>query len=116
MFENILTELLLLLVLGILVVINTVLGTLIANKKSEFNWRKFGQGILKAFVIALCIGLFCLCVELVPVILTRVDINIPGDLITVFEVLMVSLTAYKKYAADCFEKMKIILNVNEEVK
>lgn len=113
MINNLITVSYMLGILGIMIVINTVLGSVIANKKQEFDIKKFLKGIIKAIVIALCILLFCITLELVPVVLSRVGIEIPTDLITVLEIVLTTLTAYKKYALDCFEKFKNILDVKE---
>ena len=113
MINNLVTVLFMLGILAIIIVINTTLGTILANKKKEFDFKKFLTGIVKAITIAICILLFCLTLELVPIILERVGISIPSDLITVLEIVLTTLTAYKKYATDCFEKFKTILNVKE---
>lgn len=113
MINNIITVAYMLSILGIMIVINTVLGAIIANKTKKFNKKKLLEGISKAFIIVLCIVLFCLTLELVPIVLKRVNINIPTDLITVLEIVLTTLTAYKKYALDCFEKFKVILKVEE---
>lgn len=113
MINNLITVLFMLGILAIMIVINTVLGSVIANKKQEFKKEKLIKGIAKAITIAICILLFCLTLELVPVILNRVGIEIPSDLITVLEIVLTTLTAYKKYAIDCFNKFKTILNIKE---
>ena len=102
---------LLLAILGILILINTTLGSLMAKRKKEFNWNKFSEGIVKALIITLCMTLFCICISLIPMILKRVGISIPNDLITILELLMMILTAYKKYSLDCFDKLKKLLGV-----
>lgn len=113
MLDNLITEFLLLIMLGIMIIVNTTLGTFIGTKQSKFDKEKFTKGILKAIVISFCILLFLLTLELVPIILGRVGIEIPTDLITALEVVITTLTAYKKYALDCFNKMKKILGTEE---
>jgi len=113
MIDNLLTVSYMLGILGIMIIINTTLGSVIANKTQKFNKKKFWTGIVKAFVIVLCILLFCLTLELVPMILGRIGIEVPTDLITVLEIVLTTLTAYKKYALDCFEKFKTILKIEE---
>lgn len=115
MIDNIITVAYMLGILGIMIVVNTMLGITIANKTQKFNKKKLLKGISKAVIIVICTLLFCLTLELVPVVLRRVDINIPTDLITVLEIVLTTLTAYKKYALDCFDKFKKILKVEEEV-
>lgn len=113
MLNNLITTIYMLGLLAIVIIINTVLGVVIANKKIEFSWQKLFKGILKSLVITLCILLFCVSIELMPIVLLRVNIQIPDDLVTVLQIMLVTLTAYKKYATDCFEKFKTILNVKE---
>lgn len=113
MINNLITVACMLGILGLMIVINTVLGSILANKRNEFDIKKFFKGIVKAITIALCILLFCVTLELVPVVLSRVNIEIPSDLITVLEIVLTTLTAYKKYAVDCFDKFKKILDVKE---
>ena len=114
MIENLMTIFYMLILLGIVVVINIILGTLIANKKKQFNLKKLLYGVLKAIIITLCILLFCLSLELLPSVLGRVGIKIPSELVSVVEIILTTLTAYKKYATDCYDKFKILLNVEGE--
>ena len=113
MLNNLTTVFYMLLMLAIVVLCNIGLGTVLENKKHEFNLKKFLSGISKAILIAFCMLLFCVTLELVPEILSRIDINISNDLITLIEVVLITLTAYKKYALDCIEKFKKILGVDE---
>lgn len=114
MINDLITTTYMLGLLAIVIMINTILGIIIANKKLEFNWKKLGEGILKAFVIMICVLLFCVCIELVPIVLNRVNITIPEDLITVLQIILVTLTAFTKYAKDCFEKFQIIIGKGDE--
>lgn len=114
MKDNIITISMLLGILGILQLSNIVLGTVIGTQKTKFNWKKLGKGILKAFLFLISFLAFCCCVEVMPTILLRIDIEIPSNLITLIEIVGVTLTAYKKYALDCYEKIKIILDVESE--
>lgn len=113
MLNNLITTAYMLGLLAIVIIINTVLGVVIANKKVQFSWTKLINGLAKSLVIVLCILLFCISLELVPIVLLRVDIQVPDDLVTVLEIILVTLTAYKKYATDCFEKFKTILKIKE---
>lgn len=113
MIDNLITVACMLGVLFIMISINTVLGVVLANKKQKFDSKVLVRGVLKAIVITICILLFCFTLELIPIILGRVDIEVPTNLITILEIVLTTLTAYKKYALDCFEKFKIILKVEE---
>ena len=113
MIYDLLTTAYMLGLLAIVIVINTILGVIIANTKLEFSWKKFWKGIGKALVILLCVLAFCVCIELVPIVLARVNIEVPEDLITVLQIILVTLTAFTKYAKDCFEKFQIIIGKGE---
>lgn len=114
MINNLVTISMLLGVLGVLYITNTILGAVIGSQKTKFEWKKIGRGMLKAFLIGIGFITYCFCLEVLPLILNRVDITIPGDLITFLEIIGITLTAYRKYSQDCYEKLKIILDVNKE--
>lgn len=113
MINDLMTVLYMLILLAIVFITNTTLGVIIANKKAEFNLKKFLGGIGKGIVIAICMLLFCVTLEIIPSVLGQVGITIQDELITVVEVTLMTFTAYKKYALDCIEKFKTILGVKE---
>ncbi len=113
MINDLITTTYMLGLLAIVIIINTVLGVIIANTKLEFNWKKFWKGIGKALIILICVLAFCVCIDLIPVVLARVNIAIPEDLVTVLQIILVTLTAFTKYAKDCFEKFQIIIGKGE---
>lgn len=114
MMNDLITTTYMLGLLAIVILINTILGVVLANTKLEFSWAKFWKGIGKAILILICVLSFCTCLELVPIVLARVGIEIPSDLVTVLEIILVTLTAFTKYASDCFEKFKKIINKEGE--
>lgn len=109
--ENILTIIYMMSILGISIVTDILLGTVIGAKKAKFKPKKFFSGIGKGVLITLCMVLICATLELVPIVLARVNIEVPSDLITVVELVTIGLTAYKKYITDCIEKIKNILGI-----
>ena len=113
MINDLLTTTYMLGLLAIVIMINTILGVIIANTKLEFNWKKFWKGIGKALIILICVLSFCVCIDLIPIVLARVNIAIPEDLVTVLQIILVTLTAFTKYAKDCFEKFQIIIGKGE---
>ena len=113
MIDNLLTITYLMGMLAIAIIVNTVLGSLIANRKNKFSWKKLFRGLLKSIIIALCMLAFCLTLELVPAILSRIGINVPEDIITVIEMAIMLFSAYKKYITDCIDKFKAILGIKE---
>ena len=108
MLDNFITSTLFLLVLGLLFIINTVLGVLIGTKEEGFNLKKFLYGILKGIIAALCIVGFCFVIEITPIIIKRIEIELPSDIVTFVELIGITMTAYKKYTKECFEKIKKI--------
>lgn len=106
MFNDLITMAMLLAVLGVLYAINTVLGILLKTQGATFDIKVFGKGLLKALIIALVVIGFCFCIEISPMILERVGITITDSNITLAEVFTVGITAYRKYATDCFVKIK----------
>lgn len=114
MSDNIFTIMMLLGILGILQVCNILFGTIIGSKKKKFNSKKLLEGITKAILFCIAFIGYCFCLEIIPTILLRVDIELPSNLITLGEIVGVTATAYKKYALDCYEKIKIFLNVESE--
>lgn len=106
MFNDIITIIMLLSVLGVLYCINTTLGILLKTKGQKFNFIAFKNGFIKALIIAICVVGFCFCIESIPIILSRVGITIGETVITVLEIFGIMITAYKKYVSDCYEKVK----------
>ena len=113
MINNIMTVMDMLGILAIAIISNTVLGVVVANKKTKFNKKTLLKGLGKALLIALCMLSICVTLELVPTILARIGIDVSSELITVVEVALITFTAYKKYALDCIDKFKTILNIKE---
>lgn len=114
MLNNLITIAMLLSVLGALYITNTILGAVIGSQKTKFEWKKIGKGMLKAFLFCLSFFTYCFCLEILPFILMRINITISSDIITFFEIVGITLTAYKKYAVDCYEKLKIILGIDTD--
>lgn len=112
MQNNLLTILMLLAVLGALYLTNTVLGAVLGSQTTKFEWKKVGKGTLKAFLFCLSFITYCFCLEVLPIILARIEITVPNDIITFLEIVGITLTAYRKYALDCYSKIKNILGIN----
>jgi len=113
MINDILTLIYMMSILGISILVNTVLGTVIAKRNLKFDKKKLKSGLIKAIVVCVSVVAFCLTLELLPYILSRVEIELPEEVITTIELLTIFLTAYVKYAKDIFEKIKLLLNQKE---
>ena len=105
--ENLETVVLMLIVVGSLSAINIVLGTIIGTFQNKFDIRKFFFGVLKAFVIGLCIFAFCYTLNLFALTLQLTkDITISGEAISTIEVFVVLITFAMDYARDVLDKIK----------
>ena len=105
--ENLETIVLMLIVVGSLNAINIVLGTIIGTFTDKFDAKKFFFGILKAFVIGLCIFAFCYTLNLfaLPLQLTK-DITISTDFISTVEVFTILIVWAIDIAKDVIAKIK----------
>lgn len=105
--ENLETVVLMLIVVGSLSVINIVLGTIIGTFTTEFDVKKFFFGILKAFIIGLCIFVFCYTLNLFALTLQLTkDVTISGDFITSLEVFTILVAFATDYCKDILDKIK----------
>lgn len=125
--ENLETVVLMLIVVGSLSGINIVLGTIIGSFTEGFDLKKFLFGILKAFIIGLCIFVFCYTLNLFALTLQLTkDVTISSDFITTVEVFVVLFAWATDLAQDILSKLKnmktlkyvkyedIQINVNNE--
>ena len=105
--ENLETIVLMLIVVGSLNAINIVLGTIIGTFTDKFDAKKFFFGILKAFVIGLCIFAFCYTLNLFALTLQLTkDITISTDFISTVEVFTILIVWAIDIAKDVIAKIK----------
>lgn len=105
--ENLETVVLMLIVVGSLSAINIVLGTIIGTFTTEFDAKKFFFGILKAFIVGLCIFVFCYTLNLFALTLQLTkDVTISGDFITTLEVFTILVAFATDYCKDILDKIK----------
>ena len=100
--------------LGILILINTLLGSITAWQWGEWVTKKFWQGLLKNILIAACLFMFFLTIEIIPTVLARTGIIIPSDLVTVLEVFAMLVVSIKKYVLDIYATFKKLLGSSDE--
>ena len=100
--------------LGILILINTLLGSITAWQWGEWVTKKFWQGLLKNILIAACLFMFFLTIEIIPTVLTRTGIIIPSDIVTVLEVFAMLVVSIKKYVLDIYATFKKLLGSSDE--
>lgn len=105
---------LLMAILGTLIVINTLLGSINAWQWGEWKTKKFWQGILKNLLITLCLALFFITLEIIPLALERTGIIIPSELVTILEVLAMVVVCIVKYVKDIYSAFMVLLGVTKE--
>ena len=105
--ENLETVVLMLIVVGSLSGINIILGTIIGSFTEGFDLKKFFFGILKAFIIGLCIFVFCYTLNLFALTLQLTkDVTISSDFITTVEVFVVLFAWATDLCRDILDKLK----------
>ena len=100
--------------LGILILINTLVGSITAWQWGEWVTKKFWQGLLKNILIAACLFMFFLTIEIIPTVLARTGIIIPSDIVTVLEVFAMLVVSIKKYVLDIYATFKKLLGSSDE--
>ena len=100
--------------LGILILINTLLGSITAWQWGEWVTKKFWQGLLKNILIAACLFMFFLTIEIIPTVLARTGIVIPSEIVTVLEVFAMLVVSIKKYVLDIYATFKKLLGSSDE--
>ena len=100
--------------LGILILINTLLGSITAWQWGEWVTKKFWQGLLKNILIAACLFMFFLTIEIIPTVLARTGIVIPSEIVTVLEVFAMLVVSIKKYVLDIYATFKKLLGTSDE--
>lgn len=100
--------------LGILILINTLLGSITAWQWGEWVTKKFWQGLLKNILIAACLFLFFMVLEIIPTVLSRTGIIIPSEIVTILEVFAMLVVSIKKYVLDIYGTFKKLLGASDE--
>ena len=100
--------------LGILILINTLLGSITAWQWGEWVTKKFWQGLLKNILIAACLFMFFLTIEIIPTVLARTGIIIPSEIVTVLEMFAMLVVSIKKYVLDIYATFKKLLGSSDE--
>jgi len=97
---------------------NQVLGAVMASTCGQFDSKRLGKSIIKGMLIAVAVSLFCIVLDVFPVLLERVDV-ISKDfkaskIVTVLEVLSILVIAIMKYCKEIYEKLLTLFEVNKE--
>lgn len=112
--SNLLTLILSLVLLGSLMLTNMILGGIMSATVGEFDKARFFRSVIKALLIVLCVCVYYCCLELMPILLVKIGIDVPSDLVTTIEVLLVVVASFTKYAKEIFAKLMTLFGVNEK--
>lgn len=102
-----------LLLLGGLMITNMILGAVMSATIGEFDKARFGRSIIKALLILFAVCIYYACLELMPILMQYVGIDIPEDLITTIEILFIIVASFTKYAKEIFSKLLTLFDVTK---
>lgn len=111
--DNLLTLILSLVLLGGLMLTNMILGAIMSATIGEFDKSRFFRSVVKALLIVLSVCVYYCCLELMPMLLTKVGIDVPSDLVTTIEVLLIVVASFTKYAREIFQKLLTLFDVTK---
>lgn len=111
--DNLLTLILSLVLLGGLMLTNMILGAIMSATIGEFDKSRFFRSLVKALLIVLSVCVYYCCLELMPMLLTKVGIDVPSDLVTTIEVLLIVVASFTKYAREIFQKLLTLFDVTK---
>ena len=90
----------------VLRIANIVLGSIDALFSKDFDWGKFFSGIEKMVVVAITILMVIITLNLFAYGLTLIDVTLPKDMVSAFEVVLIVITWCVDLAIEVTEKIK----------
>lgn len=105
-FQNMEAPIVFLIVAIVLRIANIILGSIDAMFKKDFDWGKFFSGIWKMLVVALVILMVIIILNLFAYGLTLIDVVLPKDMVSAFEVVLIIVTWCVDLAIEVTEKIK----------
>ena len=99
--------------LGGLMLTNMILGGVMSATIGEFDKARFGRSVIKALLILFAVCVYYACLELMPILMTYVGIEIPEDLVTTVEILLIVVASFTKYAKEIFSKLLTLFDVTK---
>jgi len=97
---------------------NQILGAVMASTVGQFDIKRLGRSILKGLLIALAVLLFCIVLDVFPVLLERVNVttedSVVSVIVTVLEVLSILVIAITKYCKEIYQKLLTLFEVKEK--
>ena len=105
-FSNMEAPIVFLIVAIVLRVCNIILGSIDAMFKKDFDWGKFFSGIEKMVVVAITILMVITTLNLFAYGLTLIEVILPKDTVSAFEVVLIIVTWCIDLAKEVTEKIK----------
>lgn len=105
-FSNMEAPIVFLIVAIVLRIANIVLGSIDAMFKKDFDWGKFFSGIEKMIVVAITILMVITTLNLFAYGLTLIEVVLPKDMVSAFEVVLIIVTWCIDLAKEVTEKIK----------
>ena len=105
-FSNMEAPTVFLIVAIVLRVCNIILGSIDAMFKKDFDWGKFFSGIEKMVVVAIIILMVITTLNLFAYGLTLIEVVLPKDTVSAFEVVLIIVTWCIDLAKEVTEKIK----------
>jgi len=105
-FSNMEAPIVFLIVAIVLRVANIILGSIDALFSKDFDWGKFFSGIEKMVVVAITILMVIITLNLFAYGLTLIDVTLPKDMVSAFEVVLIVITWCVDLAIEVTEKIK----------
>lgn len=105
-FSNMEAPIVFLIVAIVLRIANIVLGSIDALFSKDFDWGKFFSGIEKMVVVAVTILMVIITLNLFAYGLTLIDVTLPKDMVSAFEVVLIVITWCVDLAIEVTEKIK----------
>ena len=99
---------------------NQILGAVMARTGEEntFEFKRLLKSFLKGFLICIAILIFCVVLDVFPVLLERTNMineeSVLSTIVTALEVLVILVIAIVKYCKEVYQKLLTLLEINQE--
>lgn len=99
---------------------NQALGAVMARtgNTNTFDPKRLGRSFLKGLLICLSILIFCIVLDVFPVLLERVNIigenSVVSTVVTVLQVITILIISITKYCKEVYEKLLTLFEVTQD--
>ena len=115
---DLLTAMVAMVLLATIMFVNQILGAVMASTVKQFDIQRLLKSFLKGILICIGILLFCIVLDVFPVLLERVKVlggeSIIPDIVTVLEVTAILVIAIVKYCKEVYQKLLTLFDVKKE--